>query len=59
NMQVPSKWSSRIWNGGRVVVENTKDNIVFDIWYHKEWHIQLFKRESESKKSLKEYVDDK
>lgn len=58
NLKVES-WSIWIWEGNRLVVENTKDDIVFDIWYYKpNWNIQFFKRKGEIEEALKFYVDD-
>ncbi len=56
-------WKIWFWDGGRVVVENKSDNLVFDIFYDNKgdnnyvWNITFFKRKDEVKHSLEKYID--
>lgn len=57
NLKVEN-WLVWIWNENRLVVENQKNDIVFDIWYQKnKWEIQFFKRKGDVKEKLGLYID--
>lgn len=58
-IETEPNWETWKFTGDRLVVENKKNDLVFDIWYHQgKWTIQFFKRKGDSINILKDYVDD-
>jgi len=59
NLHWSEDWKVWTWRRNKIVVENKKRDIVFDIWYQNDkWVIQLFKRKTDALNSLKTYTDD-
>lgn len=58
-----SKWIIGPWEeGNRIVIQNSTDDLVFDVWYEIQdgksfWKVQFFKRNAEVEETLKPHVD--